>query len=275
MDSYFTVDGLQKCAWEISEVIRTSPRCPHASQRRQNKGTNELCRTCLSIQTKLGMISFQLESDPGAVFDPDIEERALEIWKILEDMCSVSHRLCKHYVWKSRLLTSFGQWSRPFNTTHGLIRQGKQPFTSLLMLVEDESHYKTLHSNIMSYLRQPSFVVQGLIAKCEELSAKLQTDDSEGVIEIPQPESHCRAHKELFHVLSEYTVCESCPLSSGPKGITSSHPTRLYLTGPTKSEDDLVGFDIIVSSVDSKSWQDLYIKVSTYVCIFKKIGVVA
>lgn len=150
------------------------------------------------------------------------------------------------------------------------MRQGKQPFTSLLRLVEDESQHETLRSNIMSYLRQPSFVVEGLIAKCGELSAKLQTDDSEGVIEIPCPEDHGRAHKELFHMLSEYTVCESCLLNSGPKETASSHPTRLYLTGPTKSEDDLVGFDIIVSSVDSKSWQDLYIKVSTYVYAFSK-----
>ncbi|KAH6973707.1 hypothetical protein BKA56DRAFT_619914 [Ilyonectria sp. MPI-CAGE-AT-0026] len=193
------------------------------------------------MQTKLGMISFQLESDPGAIFDPEIEKTALEIWEILEDMCS---------------------WSRPFNTTYGLIRQGKQPFTSLLRLVEDESHHETLRNNIMSYLRQP-FVVEGLIAKCEELSTKLQTDDSEEVIEIPCPPDHCRAHKELFHMLSEYTVCESCHSNSGPKEPASSHPTRLYLTGPTKSEDDLVGFDIIVSSVDSKSWQDLCIKVST------------
>ncbi|KAH7121766.1 hypothetical protein B0J13DRAFT_567241 [Dactylonectria estremocensis] len=239
MDLDFTVDYLQNCAWEISEIIRTMARCPHAKQPRPNEESNQLCHFCMTIQTKLGIISVQIESNQEAGFDPDIEEKARNLWRLLEDMCS---------------------WSQPFHNPP-LRPHSKQPCANLHTLVEDKSQHRALRRNITSYLRQPSFILEGFITKCDGLSTLLQTDDSEETIEIPEPEDHSRAQKQLFHMLSVNTACDSCQLRTGNQEANFSHPARVFLMGSTKSEDDLVGFDIIMSSLDNKSWQDLCIMV--------------
>lgn len=92
MDAHddYTVDCLETCAWGISEAIQSLARCSHTSRRLTGKGQGQLCGLCLSIQTRLGLISTHLESDPDAASDPEVQRQAFELLGMLEIFHSVS-----------------------------------------------------------------------------------------------------------------------------------------------------------------------------------------
>jgi hypothetical protein len=81
------LDCLEASAWKISEVMQSLSRCPHASRQ---TGTNNLCRVCMSIETKLGLISIGLNSNPEADLDLGDRQEVLDLLRILEEMCLVS-----------------------------------------------------------------------------------------------------------------------------------------------------------------------------------------
>ncbi|KAF5491280.1 hypothetical protein CGCF413_v011699 [Colletotrichum fructicola] len=190
----------------------------------------------MDIQTRLGLISIQLGADPDAGLGGDFQQNALLVVRILRDMCS---------------------WPRVSNWE---LSQGNyQSISDLRGFVDDSKNLAALRKGIVAYLRQPSFVLRGLSSKCEELLDQFQTDDSDDLIESPEPEDLSTVHRKSLPLLRTYAACDSCQSSLTSQEGASWHPSRLVLTGPKRNGDDTVRFDVITSSIVDYSWQDVYI----------------
>ncbi|KAF4422480.1 hypothetical protein CFRS1_v001318 [Colletotrichum fructicola] len=228
MNEYDLIECLEAYAWKMSEVIQALPKCPH-------KASGQ-CAVCMDIQTRLGLISIQLGADPDAGLGGDFQQNALLVVRILRDMCS---------------------WPRVSNWE---LSQGNyQSISDLRGFVDDSKNLAALRKGIVAYLRQPSFVLRGLSSKCEELLDQFQTDDSDDLIESPEPEDLSTVHRKSLPLLRTYAACDSCQSSLTSQEGASWHPSRLVLTGPKRNGDDTVRFDVITSSIVDYSWQDVYI----------------
>ncbi|KAF4464652.1 hypothetical protein FALBO_8510, partial [Fusarium albosuccineum] len=97
MDGDYIVELLEACAWKISEMMQERPTCHHALPRTMGKAEGKPCGTCSKIQTDLGLISIYLESEPGAAYDPNIQQHAVNLLDILQTMCSNACAILANY----------------------------------------------------------------------------------------------------------------------------------------------------------------------------------
>lgn len=134
-------------------------------------------------------------------------------------------------------------------------------FEKLKGFVTDETCKGVLCQRLFKYLAEPPYVQEVLTKRCKKLIETLSSEEAEPVVEMVEPDNHCRSHKALFAALCQYTLCDSCHLPGGTNAPSSWHPARLFLADSKVDEADLVHFDVIISSTNNEWWQDLCIKI--------------
>ncbi|KAH7243133.1 hypothetical protein B0J15DRAFT_501902 [Fusarium solani] len=238
MDDHYVVDSLETCCWGMGEVVRNIPRCPHSFRRALRKEQGQLCAACLKIETKLSLIAIQLEKTPEAGSDPEIQDQARDLLNILREVC----------FWPPSGLVN--------------LQQNKNwTFERLAEFVNDETRKESLCKSMLKYLAEPPFIQEGLTKICDKILTTLQSEETEQIAKMVEPDDHSRSHKALFSTLCEYTRCDSCHLSRSSGMPDSWHPARLFLVDSKVDEDDLVHFDVIASSNQNGWWQDLCIQI--------------